>query len=101
TDLAEPEAADALAAAADEIAQTHIPVALLVRDPSLDLLRGASVNDREDAFLRAAVELVDRERREAVSMLRARGFAALDSSMKSIALDALDVYMRARAGAAW
>jgi len=101
TDVADRAGADALLRGVGGIAARHLPVVALLRDPHLDEALAAPVADEDDAWRRAAAEIAIQDRLEGLRALRARGVAAFDVSMRSVASEVVGAYASAKGRAAW
>ncbi len=101
TDLSDPDEALELSEASRELLRTHLPFALLVRDPTAEEQLVRPVRTERDAYIRAAAELVLEDREEALSRLLAHGVDALEAPMDRLGARALNLYLRARERAAW
>lgn len=101
TDLFDPDRAPELVAAFRELAQVHLPVALLVRDPTASALRERRIDSEDDAYIRASAELLLEDQQQALERLRAHGLNAIEAPMDRLGARALDLYLRSRAHAVW
>ncbi len=96
TDVVDQGGARALVAPVVQLLRQHVPIVALLRDPHLDQALSADVSGADDAYRRAAAELVARDRHMALEALRARGVRALDLSMRSLALEVVQAYVDTR-----
>lgn len=96
TDVLDQNGAQNLIAPVMQIARRHVPLLVLVRDPYLDQALTQPVLHADDAYRRAAAELVMRDREAAQSALKTRGVKALDVSMRGLALDVVQAYAQSR-----
>jgi hypothetical protein len=78
-----------------------VPVVALLRDPHLDLAMGRAIDTPQAVFARVAAELVAQERSAALELLRARGIAAFDLSMRALALTVVQAYLETKRGGRW
>lgn len=101
TDVVDREQGEALTRALAHLTQRHLAIVALLRDPHLDVGLRAPIATARDAYRRAASEMVWLDRMSAVEGLRARGVHALDLSMRSIAWQVVQVYLKARVTARW
>lgn len=99
TDVLDGASARALTGPLEQLGRTHVPVVVLLRDPALDEAIGARVERAEDAWRRAAAELVGRERAEAVGVVRGTGVPVLDLSVAGVAHGVVGAWAEARRGA--
>ncbi len=96
TDVTGTEAARSLAGALLALGRVHLPVVILLRDPHLDEALERVVTAPEDAYARAAAELLYGQRRAAIACLSAHGQRVLDVSTRSLALAAVRGYREGR-----
>ncbi|MEE8410101.1 MAG: DUF58 domain-containing protein [Myxococcota bacterium] len=101
SDVLDGAAAERLVGAVAQLAQRHVPVLALLRDPHLDEAFTRPIRKSHDGYRRAAAELVARERSAALDLLRARGVWAFDLSMRTIAYHVVQSYLDARATGRW
>jgi uncharacterized protein (DUF58 family) len=78
TDLIDRTASEALVAQAATLRPRHLPLAVTLRDPSLEAAAAARPATGAAAFERAAAEELLRARDEALAEMRARGVHVLD-----------------------
>ena len=78
TDLIDRMASEALVANLTTLRPRHLPLAVTLRNPELDLVATARPGDVRDAFRRAAAEELLRAREEALGHLRRAGVMVLD-----------------------
>jgi uncharacterized protein (DUF58 family) len=78
TDLIDRMASEALVANLTTLRPRHLPLAVTLRNPELDLVATARPMDVRDAFRRAAAEELLRAREEALGHLRRAGVMVLD-----------------------
>ena len=78
TDLIDRMASEALVANLATLRPRHLPLAVTLRNPELDLVATARPEDVQDAFRRAAAEELLRAREEALGHLRRAGVMVLD-----------------------
>jgi len=78
TDLIDRTASEALVANLSTLRPRHLPLAVTLRNPELDLVATARPNDVRDAYRRAASEELLRAREEALGHLRRAGVMVLD-----------------------
>lgn len=78
TDLIDRTASEALVANLATLRPRHLPLAVTLRNPELDLVATGRPNDIRDAFRRAAAEELLRAREEALGHLRRAGVMVLD-----------------------
>lgn len=78
TDLIDRMASEALVANLTTLRPRHLPLAVTLRNPELDLVATARPDDVRDAFRRAAAEELLRAREEALGHLRRAGVMVLD-----------------------
>jgi uncharacterized protein (DUF58 family) len=101
TDVLDADGAERLTRAVLAVATRHLPVVALLRDPSLDQAFARTIDGADAAYRRAAAELVARERDQALERLRARRIAALDLSMRTLALGVVRQYVETRWRGQW
>lgn len=78
TDLIDRTASEALVANLATLRPRHLPLAVTLRNPELDLVATARPGDVRDAYRRAAAEELLRAREEALGHLRRAGVLVLD-----------------------
>jgi len=78
TDLIDRTASEALVANLATLRPRHLPLAVTLRNPELDLVATSRPGDVRDAFRRAAAEELLRSRDEALGHLRRSGVLVLD-----------------------
>ena len=78
TDVIDRTASEALVAQSATLRPRHLPLAVTLRDPSLEAVAGARPSTGAAAFERAAAEELLRARDEALAEMRARGVQVLD-----------------------
>ena len=78
TDLIDRTASEALVANLATLRPRHLPLAVTLRNPELDLVAAARPGDVRDAYRRAAAEELLRAREEALGHLRRAGVLVLD-----------------------
>jgi uncharacterized protein (DUF58 family) len=98
TDVVDAAGGAALLNPVVHLARQHVPIVVLLRDPSLDDALSRPIIEPKDAYVRAAADLVAKDRDEALVGLRARGVRALDLSMRSLALEVVQRYLEVRRG---
>jgi uncharacterized protein (DUF58 family) len=101
TDVMDQVGVSALVSAVTQVATRHLPLVTLVRDPHLDDAFQRPVRRALDGYRRSAAELVAHDRHDALEHLRARRVAALDLSMRALALEVVDRYLKLRARQGW
>jgi uncharacterized protein (DUF58 family) len=78
TDVIDRTASDALLAQTGTLRPRHLPVAVTIRDPSLDRAATAHADTPAEAFERAAAEELLTARAEAIAQMRGRGVMVVD-----------------------
>jgi len=78
TDLIDRTASEALVANLATLRPRHLPLAVTLRNPELDLVASTRPREVRDAFRRAAAEELLRSREEALGHLRRSGVLVLD-----------------------
>jgi uncharacterized protein (DUF58 family) len=78
TDVIDRTASDALVAHAATLRPRHLPLAVTLRDPSLEALAAGRPAGQAAAFERAAAEELLGAREAALAEIRARGVMVLD-----------------------
>ena len=78
TDVVDRTASDALVAQAATLRPRHLPLAVTLRDPSLEAVAVARPGNSRDAFQRAAAEELLGAREAALADMRSRGVMVLD-----------------------
>ncbi|MEP6571578.1 MAG: DUF58 domain-containing protein [Gemmatimonadota bacterium] len=82
TDVIDRTASEALVAQAGTLRPRHLPLAVTLRDPSLDRLATIRPSSVNQAYERAAAEELLMAREEALAEMRSRGVLVLDVSPK-------------------
>jgi uncharacterized protein (DUF58 family) len=101
TDVMDAEGARRLVASTAGASPRHLSLVALLRDPGLDEAFARPVRSEDDAYRRAAAELVARDRAGLLDSLRTRSVPALDLSMSTLALGGVPHYVEARYTAHW
>jgi uncharacterized protein (DUF58 family) len=78
TDVIDRTASDALLAQTGTLRPRHLPVAVTIRDPSLERAATAHADTPAEAFERAAAEELLTARAEAIAQMRGRGVMVVD-----------------------
>lgn len=92
TDLIDRTASEALVAQAATLRPRHLPLAVTLRDPSLEAAAAERPATGAAAFERAAAEELLRARDEALAEMRARGVSVLDVSPAAAARSVVEQY---------
>jgi uncharacterized protein (DUF58 family) len=92
TDVIDRTASDALVAHSGTLRPRHLPVAVTLRDPSLEALADARPTLRSAAFDRAAAEELLNAREAALAEMRARGVIVLDVEPASAGVAVVERY---------
>ncbi|HEX9893967.1 MAG TPA: DUF58 domain-containing protein [Gemmatimonadales bacterium] len=98
TDIIDRTASEALIAHTVSLRPRHLPLAVTLRDPSLERLANARPDDPDGAFRRAAAEELLLARAEALADMRHRGVLVLDVPPADAARAALAMYERLKRG---
>jgi uncharacterized protein (DUF58 family) len=99
TDVLDEASAQALTGPLEQLGRSHVPVLVLLRDPALDAAIAAPVEAADDAWRRAAAELVARDRAGAVALVRSTGVPVLDLSVGAVAHRLVGAYTEVRRAA--
>jgi uncharacterized protein (DUF58 family) len=94
TDVIDRTASDALLAQAESLRPRHLPLAVTLRDPSLEAVATARPVTETQAFDRAAAEELLAAREAALGDLRSRGVLVLDVLPDGAARAVVDQYDR-------
>ena len=94
TDVIDRTASEALIAHTVSLRPRHLPLAVVLRDPSLERLANARPHDADRAFSRAAAEELLLARADALADMRRRGVLVLDVPPAGAARAVTDRYGR-------
>src|SRR5262249_41389029 len=94
TDVIDRTASEALVAQVGTLRPRHLPLAVTLRDPSLEHLATARPPPATAAFERAAAEELLQSREEALADMRARGVLVLDVPPSGASAAVVDQYNR-------
>ncbi len=94
TDVIDRSASEALVAQVGTLRPRHLPLAVTLRDPSLERLATARPTDAGHAFERAAAEELLQARAQALADMRSRGVLVLDVSPSGASAAVVEQYNR-------
>jgi uncharacterized protein (DUF58 family) len=94
TDIIDRTASDALVAQVGTLRPRHLPLAVALRDPSLERMATARPAGETAAFERAAAEELLQAREDAIADMRSRGVLVLDVPPKSASEAVVEQYNR-------
>jgi uncharacterized protein (DUF58 family) len=94
TDVIDRTASEALVSHASSLRPRHLPLAVTLRDPALDLLATARPTSETGAFERAAAEELLGAREAALAEMRGRGLLVLDTLPDRAAKAVVEQYER-------
>jgi uncharacterized protein (DUF58 family) len=100
TDIADRDAASALVSHLGHLARRHLPLVVTLRDPGIESLASAPLDDAESVYQRAVARTVLDEREETLGRLRQVGVLTLDTSADRVSPTLINRYLdiKQRAG---
>jgi uncharacterized protein (DUF58 family) len=93
TDIADRDAALVLVSHLGRLARRHLPLVVTLRDPGVESLASAPLQDAESAYLRAVARTVLDEREETLGRLRQAGVLTLDASADRVSPSLINRYI--------
>ncbi len=97
TDLVDSISSRNAVANLSRLARTHLPVVVILDDPSIGKIADAPVVDSTDAYTKAAAEQFMAEKRRTLSHLRTRGCLIVNVAAPRLNTAVVDQYLQVKA----